>query len=292
MNILSGRRNPLRMLSNAIDFRTRRKQRPKSADFENTEEPHGEARSQDPAAAASGAGGGARSASVTDILECVSLSPGPQQKPGPEAGGRVLEGRNSAPDMLTDPAAAATLNTRAAGRARTRLSAAAAAKQKLSTRFQPQRKAQHRGEARLLPRPPSSASSSSSVKRAQTFSLGGGGGGPGGGGQPGYKTLPKQASSRSIGSTDSSQSTASSRKSSNSSNTSDCSLASAAGAEISQSALEEIAAFEKFITEYFENSDNNNTAAAARKASHPPAGRARQKVSASSVLSEVLELSI
>ena len=119
-----------------------------------------------------------------------------------------------------------------------------------------------------------------------------GGGGPGGGGQPGYKTLPKQASSRSIGSTDSSQSTASSRKSSNSSNTSDCSLASAAGAEISQSALEEIAAFEKFITEYFENSDNNNTAAAARKASHPPAGRARQKVSASSVLSEVLELSI
>ena len=277
------------MLSNAIDFRTRRKQRPKSADFENTEEPHGEARSQEPAAEAPGAGGGARSASVTDILECVSLSPGPQQKPGPEAGGRVLEGRNSAPDMLADPAAAATLNTRAAGRVRTRLSAAAAAKQKLSTRFQPQRKAQHRGEARLLPRPPS-ASSSSSVKRAQTFSLGGGG--PGGGGQPGYKTLPKQASSRSIGSTDSSQSTASSRKSSNSSNTSDCSLASAAGAEISQSALEEIAAFEKFITEYFENSDNNNTAAAARKASHPPAGRARQKVSASSVLSEVLELSI
>merc|ERR1719270_1812323 len=96
-----GRRNPLRMLSNAIDFRTRRKQRPKSADFENSEEPHGEARSQDPAAAAPGAGGGARSASVTDILECVSLSPGPQQKPGPEAGGRVLEGRNSAPDMLT-----------------------------------------------------------------------------------------------------------------------------------------------------------------------------------------------
>merc|ERR550519_2494159 len=34
-----GRRNPLRMLSNAIDFRAKRKQRPKSADFENQEDP-------------------------------------------------------------------------------------------------------------------------------------------------------------------------------------------------------------------------------------------------------------
>ena len=172
-------------------------------------------------------------------------------------------------------------------------SSAASAKQKLSTRFQPQRKAQHQPQPRLV-------SASSSVKRAKTFSLGG----PPGSGpvQTGFKTLPKQASSRSIGSTStdssqSSQSTASSRKSSNSSNISDVSMTSSGGpavTEISQTALEEIAAFEKFITEYFENTDNNNTVIRQQKPSQSSvAGRiARQKVSASSILSEVLELSI
>merc|ERR1719336_1073030 len=288
-----GRRNPLRMLSNAIDFRTRRKQRPKSADFENTEDTNSETRSQSSGTNNNGSGSGsstARSASVTDILECVSLSPGPQQN---ESGGanlppapRVLEGRNSAPDMLGEANnGASTLGNRN-NRNRTRLSAAATAKQKLSTRFQPQRKAQHR----LM----TQQQQISSVKRAKTFSLGG----PGPGNIPtNYKTLPKQSSSRSIGSTStdssqSSQSTASSRKSSNSSNISDCSMNSVAITEISQSALEEIAAFEKFITEYFENSDNNNTN---RKPSQQPvagSGRPKQKVSASSILSEVLELSI
>ena len=118
--------------------------------------------------------------------------------------------------------------------------------------------------------------------------------------QTSFKTLPKQASSRSIGSTstDSSQSSssyeASSRKSSNSSNISDVSMASSSGAvEISQTALEEIAAFEKFITEYFENTDNNNTVIKQKHSQSAVAGRvARQKVSASSILSEVLELSI
>ena len=74
------------MLSNAIDFRTRRKQRPKSADFEIVEDKETEAE---------GAGerevAGPRSASVTDILESVSLGP---------AAPRLLEGRNSAPDLL------------------------------------------------------------------------------------------------------------------------------------------------------------------------------------------------
>ena len=282
------------MLSNAIDFRTRRKQRPKSADFENTEDANSETRSQS-SVTNNGSGSGsstARSASVTDILECVSLSPGPGQSEAGGGGGnlppapRVLEGRNSAPDMLGDAHGSSTLGNRN-NRNRTRLSAAATAKQKLSTRFQPQRKVQHR----LM----STQQQISSVKRAKTFSLGG----PGPGNIPtNYKTLPKQSSSRSIGSTStdssqSSQSTASSRKSSNSSNISDCSMNSVtAMTEISQSALEEIAAFEKFITEYFENSDNNNTI---RKPSQQPiagAGRPKQKVSTSSILSEVLELSI
>lgn len=303
-----GRRNPLRMLSNAIDFRTRRKHRPKSADFENPEDcqSQGDTRSQ---TSSSGTlplrveerPGSGRSASVTDLLECVSLSPGKDIKGAAgelikgAAKPRVLEGRNSAPDMLRPPGdslglqAVATLGARG-NRARARLSAAASAKQKLSTRFQPQRKAQHQSQPRLT--------TSSSVKRAKTFSLGG----PQGSSQvqTSFKTLPKQASSRSIGSTstDSSQSSssyeASSRKSSNSSNISDVSMASSSGAaEISQTALEEIAAFEKFITEYFENTDNNNTVIKQKHSQSAVAGRvARQKVSASSILSEVLELSI
>merc|ERR1719323_1347807 len=211
-----GRRNPLRMLSNAIDFRARRKHRPNSADIENNEdssEVHSVVET-----------GSMRSSSVTDILECVSHSPQQQhqqqQQQRPQQ--RVLEGRNSAPDMLGDSVTAAR-----AGRNKSKLSAAA--KQKLSTRFQPQPKVQHRVV--------DNQNQFSSVKRAQTFSLGGPGQGPD---QRHYKTLPKKSSSR---------------KSSNSSNISDCSMTS----EISPAALEEIAAFEKFITEYFENSDNNNT---------------------------------
>ena len=268
-----GRRNPLRMLSNAIDFRSRRKQRPKSADFETVDDtdsgPSNQSSTRMPATP--------RSASVTDILESVSLSPGPC--PNPTAlPPRVLEGRNSAPDMLPGRTSEHrdTRNTRN----RSRLSAAASAKQKLSTRFQPQRKQQHRA-----------IQASSSVKRAKTFSLGG----PGPGiVQTNYKTLPKQASSRSLGSssTDSSQgsqSTASSRKSSNSSNLSDCSAGSAARTEISQTALEEIAAFEKFIEEYSESCDNNNIP---NKPGKPIGAKMKQKVSSSSILSEVLELSI
>ena len=270
----TGRRNPLRMLSNAIDFRARRKHRPKSADIENNEdssEVHSVVETES-----------IRSSSVTDILECVSHSPQQQhhqqqqqQQQRPQQ--RVLEGRNSAPDMLGESVTAAR-----AGRNKSKLSAAA--KQKLSTRFQPQRKVQHRVV--------DNQNQFSSVKRAQTFSLGG----PGQGSeQRHYKTLPKKSSSRSLGSTstDSSQSTTSSRKSSNSSNISDCSMTS----EISPAALEEIAAFEKFITEYFENSDNNNTII--RKPSQHGAksdtgqNKTKQKLSsASSVLSEVLELSI
>jgi len=268
-----GRRNPLRMLSNAIDFRSRRKQRPKSADFETVDDtdggPSNQSSTRMPATT--------RSASVTDILESVSLSPGPAPNPT-TLPPRVLEGRNSAPDMLPGRTGEHrdTRNTRN----RSRLSAAASAKQKLSTRFQPQRKQQHRA-----------IQASSSVKRAKTFSLGG----PGPGiVQTNYKTLPKQASSRSLGSssTDSSQgsqSTASSRKSSNSSNLSDCSAGSAARTEISQTALEEIAAFEKFIEEYFESYDNNNIP---NKPGKPLGAKIKHKVSASSLLSEVLELSI
>lgn len=268
-----GRRNPLRMLSNAIDFRSRRKQRPKSADFETVDDTDAGSSNQ----SSTRLPVTPRSASVTDILESVSLSPGPG--PNPTAlPPRVLEGRNSAPDMLPGRTGEHrdTRNTRN----RSRLSAAASAKQKLSTRFQPQRKQQHRV-----------IQASSSVKRAKTFSLGG----PGPGiVQTNYKTLPKQASSRSLGSssTDSSQgsqSTASSRKSSNSSNLSECSAGSANRAEISQTALEEIAAFEKFIEEYFESCDNNNIP---NKPGKPIAAKMKHKLSASSVLSEVLELSI
>lgn len=268
-----GRRNPLRMLSNAIDFRSRRKQRPKSADFESVDDTDAGTSNQ----SSTRLPVTPRSASVTDILESVSLSPGPQ---GPTAlPPRVLEGRNSAPDLLPGHRASEHRDTRHT-RNRSRLSAAASAKQKLSTRFQPQRKQQHRA-----------MQASSSVKRAKTFSLGG----PGPGiVQANYKTLPKQASSRSLGSssTDSSQgsqSTASSRKSSNSSNLSDCSAGSANRNEISQTALEEIAAFEKFIEEYFESCDNNNIP---NKPVKPLGAKMKHKLSASSVLSEVLELSI
>jgi len=225
-----------------------------------------------------------RSASVTDILESVSLSPGPPSSNPSALPPRVLEGRNSAPDMLPGHRPGDHRDTTRHNRTRSRLSAAASAKQKLSTRFQPQRKQQHRAIQ-------ASSSSSSSVKRAKTFSLGG----PGPGiVQTNYKTLPKQASSRSLGSssTDSSQgsqSTASSRKSSNSSNISDCSAGSANRNEISQTALEEIAAFEKFIEEYFESCDNNNIP---NKPGKPLGTKMKQKLSASSVLSEVLELSI
>ena len=262
------------MLSNAIDFRTKRKQRPKSADFETPEDQSSDTKSQ--TSASTQTGSNARSASVTDILECVSLSPSQAKKdpsylPLPP---RVLEGRNSAPDMLVDNVSVVAR----VPRIRNRLTAAATAKQKLSTRFQPQRKQQHRF-----------VQQSSSVKRAKTFSLGGA---QTGAVQTNYKTLPKQASSRSLGSTStdssqSSQSTGSSRKSSNSSNLSDCSQA-----EISQAALEEIAAFEKFISEYFDNSDNNNTIRKQPSTGGVVSGPAKHKISASSILSEVLELSI
>ena len=140
---LPGRRNPLRMLSNAIDFRTRRKHRPKSADFENPED--GQSQSDTRSQCSAGTlplreaerPGAGRSASVTDLLECVSsvsLSPGQQDIKGSAevikgaAKPRVLEGRNSAPDMLRPPGdslglqAVATLGTRG-NRARARLSA-------------------------------------------------------------------------------------------------------------------------------------------------------------------------
>jgi len=269
-----GRRNPLRMLSNAMDFRSRRKTRPKSADCSPVED----TRKPPPRPIIPRIPPSHRSASVTDLLESVSLSPGP---PLP----RPLEGHNSAPDLMPGRV------TRAH---RARLSAAASAKQKLSTRFQPQRKPQHshhpphshshhtqhsqhsqhsHHSTKHLPLasrrallPPGQGATA--VRRAKTFSLGVQG--PNNV-QPDYKTLPKQASSRSLGSssTDSqgSQSAASSRKSSNSSNLSECSRT-----EISKDALEEIAAFERFIQDYFECGERES--------------------GGSSALSEVLELSI
>jgi len=269
-----GRRNPLRMLSNAMDFRTRRKTRPKSADCSAPEESRPPPRPQAHRIPPS-----PRSASVTDLLESVSLSPTtaaplrpapPSRATGPPMP-RPLEGHNSAPDLLPGR------------RHRGRLSAAASAKQKLSTRFQPQRKAQHRTLVSS-----SNGGSSSAVRRAKTFSLGAQGPGHT---QPAYKTLPKQASSRSLGSssTDSSQgsqSTASSRKSSNSSSLSTDS--SGTKVEISRGALEEIAAFERFIEDYFELACDNNNLVTVEKAKPALQGR----ISASSSLSEVLELSI
>jgi len=272
-----GRRNPLRMLSNAMDFRTRRKTRPKSADCSAPEEARPPPRPQAHRIPPS-----PRSASVTDLLESVSLSPNSGQqalRPAQAPGGRAplapmprpLEGHNSAPDLLPGR------------RPRGRLSAAASAKQKLSTRFQPQRKAQHRTVL-------SNGGGSSAVRRAKTFSLGAQAPGHT---QPAYKTLPKQASSRSLGSssTDSSQgsqSTASSRKSSNSSSLSTDSSSASAKAEISRGALEEIAAFERFIEDYFDLACDNNNLVQMEKMKAPLQGR----ISASSSLSEVLELSI
>ena len=106
--------------------------------------------------------------------------------------------------------------------------------------------------------------------------------------------IPPQASSRSLGSssTDSSQgsqSTASSRKSSNSSSLStDSSSASTNKVEISRGALEEIAAFERFIEDYFDLACDNNNLVMEKTKKAPLQGR----ISASSSLSEVLELSI
>ena len=244
------------MLSNAIDFRTRRKQRPKSADFESVDETDGKS-SQ-------------RSASVTDILEMVNI--GDASKTTSRLPPRALEGRNSAPDILP------TGLKEGRARSRGKLSAAASAKQKLSTRFQPQRKPAHRS----LP--------SSSVKRAKTFNVGVGN-------QPSvqsmYKTLPEQASSRSLGSsssTDSSHSAASSRKSSNSSSLSENIVDRH---EISQDAISEIEAFEKFIEEYFQNCDNNNVPKPKGSGKVPlPSVKMKPKVSTRTTLSEVLELSI
>ena len=244
------------MLSNAIDFRTRRKQRPKSADFESVDEIDGRSSSY-------------RSSSVTDILESVNIGGG-SSKPSSRLPPRVLEGRNSAPDIL--PTGLKDGRTRGRGK----LSAAATAKQKLSTRFQPQRKPAHRS----FP--------TSSVKRAKTFNVGAGT-------HPTvasmYKTLPKQASSRSLGSsssTDSSHSTASSRKSSNSSSLSDNSVDRP---EISQDAMDEIEAFELFIEEYFQNCDNNNVPKP-KGGKVPSGGVKKGKVSTRTTLTEVLELSI
>ena len=129
------------MLSNAIDFRTRRKHRPKSADFENPEDGQGQGDSRSQTSSSGTLPlrveerpGSGRSASVTDLLECVSLSPGKDIKgtAGEVIKGaakpRVLEGRNSAPDMLRPPGdslglqAVATLGARG-NRARARLSA-------------------------------------------------------------------------------------------------------------------------------------------------------------------------
>ena len=103
-----------------------------------------------------------------------------------------------------------------------------------------------------------------------------------------------QASSRSLGSssTDSSQgsqSTASSRKSSNSSNLSSDSSATSTKVEISRGALDEIAAFERFIEDYFDLACDNNNMVEKTGGKTPLQGR----ISAgSSSLSEVLELSI
>lgn len=273
-----GRRNPLRMLSNAIDFRSRRKQRPKSADFEKVEGGVDESAKPPQIPGLYHLPPTPRSASVTDILESVRLSPGPRNAALPFKGGRILEGRNSAPDMLVAPGGLRAPRLRP----NSRLSAAATAKQKLSTRFQPQRKQHHRTFV--------SGNSNSSIKRAKTFSLGGPGPSPQK--TTNYKTLPKQASSRSLGSssTDSSttgsQSTTSSRKSSDSSNVSENGISK----EISKDALEEIAAFEKFIDEYFETCDNNNL----MPTSSLVLGdlRAKKKSSTTSILSEVLELTI
>jgi len=284
-----GRRNPLRMLSNAMDFRTRRKTRPKSADCSAPEEARPPPRPQAHRIPPS-----PRSASVTDLLESVSLSPNSAQqasapsllRPAPPGGRaplapmpRPLEGHNSAPDLLPGR------------RHRSRLSAAATAKQKLSTRFQPQRKAQHRTVLSSGGGGGGGGGGSSAVRRAKTFSLGAQAPGHT---QPAYKTLPKQASSRSLGSssTDSSQgsqSTASSRKSSNSSSLStDSSANSSTKVEISRGALEEIAAFERFIEDYFDLACDNNNLVNMEKTKTPLQGR----ISASSSLSEVLELSI
>lgn len=283
-----GRRNPLRMLSNAIDFRSRRKQRPKSADFENVDE-GGEAAGT---AGTPSLPPQPRSSSVSDILETVTLSPSPRNslpslhpRPPPP---RVLEGRNSAPDIIRQGGTGTRRGQRPLedrlSKARTRLAAAASipTKQKLSTRFQPQRKMNHR----LVPE----SAASSSVKRAKTFSVSGAGLDVPDGLE--YKTLPKQPSSRSLSSTDSqgSLSTGSSRKSSNSSNMSDSSSASAAVRnEVSKDAIKEIAAFEKFIDTYFQNCENNNTISQADQAKTGTVNK--QKVSSNALL-EVLELAI
>jgi hypothetical protein len=282
------------MLSNAIDFRSRRKQRPKSADFEIVDEVDGERVRErrekhllEPP----------RSASVTDLLESVTIS----KKE------RILEGRNSAPDIIPNIKQLEIKDR--FGRHRPRGTTSSVTKQKLSTRFQPQRKPAHR------------VSHSNSVKRAKTFNHGGpvtlisaaSSQKPPTPQPKGYTTLPKQSSNRSLvsstssnegsqGSADSGQGTQSSstdtsstgsRKSSNSSytstNSSPANLDDAA-INISQSALDEIAAFEKFIVKYFDATDNNNTVTVKKpeivKSPH------HKKVSSSTALAEILELSI
>ena len=103
-----------------------------------------------------------------------------------------------------------------------------------------------------------------------------------------------QVSSRSLGSSSSdssqgSQSTASSRKSSNSSSLSSDSSATSTKVEISRGALDEIAAFERFIEDYFDLACDNNNRVEKTGSKTPLQGR----ISAgSSSLSEVLELSI
>ena len=103
-----------------------------------------------------------------------------------------------------------------------------------------------------------------------------------------------QASSRSLGSSSmgswqGSQSTANSRKSSNLSTLSSDSSATSTKVEISRGALDEIAAFERFIEDYFDLACDNNNMVEKTGGKTPLQGR----ISAgSSSLSEVLELSI
>ena len=68
----------------------------------------------------------------------------------------------------------------------------------------------------------------------------------------------------------------------------DSSANSSTKVEISRGALEEIAAFERFIEDYFDLACDNNNLVNMEKTKTPLQGR----ISASSSLSEVLELSI
>lgn len=321
----TSRRNPLRMLSNAIDFgRKKRAHRPKSADFERVnEDPTGGDQTDaslpspnnidpsryevappppppgrlltPPPSLTLGLTNSRHSLpnlDPTDMEEALSrlnsspymTNPRKKRRPPPP---HPLENRNSAPDIVVTGTGGHQRKHhlledrihRAKARVQNSLYSLGGSstspkqqQQKLSTRFHTAQKINYKLAA---------LSSFASVKRSRTFNISDVQNQLANvGNNNNSKTLPKQKSKvklqecSSYNSLSGASSTASSRKSSNSSSTSSCSSSTNNRHEISQEALEEIAAFETFMDDFLQRRAENYDGNGNRKRS---SGNSKQK---------------